>query len=94
MSRRAEWQEILDVEVARWSALPINELVAQLREVQAYEVERECKQYQVEVELIEDTANYVHVAVSVDDGSVPKGILPLTHSFIRQKSVTVPARLR
>lgn len=89
MGGDGEWQEILDTEVARWSGLPLTELVAVLREVQAYQVERDLKHYQVEVELIEDAAKYVHVSVSVDDGSLPRGIVPLTHSFIRQKPVTV-----
>jgi hypothetical protein len=61
------------------------QLAAELLEVQEYQVEFESKQYQVEVQLLENTADYVHVAVSVDDGSLLGSILPLTHGFIRQK---------
>jgi len=62
--------------VKRWSAVYCAQLVFELREVQASEVE---------VELLEDTAQYVHVMVAVDDGSLPASISPLTHSFICQK---------
>jgi hypothetical protein len=86
MSRREKWQKVLDVEVARWSELSWEELVSELREARAYQVELESKPYQVEAQLLENTADYVHVSVSVDDGSLPQSIVPLTHSFIKQKS--------
>jgi len=38
------------------------------------------------VELLENTEKYIHVVVSVDDGSLPASIWPLTNSFIRDKS--------
>lgn len=86
MSRRVEWQRVLDAEVARWSGTPWEQLVAELHEVRAYQVEVESKQYQVEVELLEDTEGYVHVIVAVDDGTLPWSIAPLTHAFVKQKS--------
>jgi hypothetical protein len=61
MSPRAEWQAVLDDEVKRWSSLSWERLVAELRDVRAYEVEVDSKQYQVEVELLENTNAYVHV---------------------------------
>jgi hypothetical protein len=85
MSRRAEWQQVLDAEVARWSGMSWEQLVTELHEVRAYQVEVESKRYQIEVELLENVADYVHVVVGVDDGSLPRSIVPLTHSFIRQK---------
>jgi hypothetical protein len=85
MSRRKEWQKVLDSEVKRWSAMPCKQLVSELHEVQGSEVEFESKQYQVEVELLENTEKYLHVTVAVDDGSLPASISPLTHSFICQK---------
>jgi hypothetical protein len=51
MSRRKEWQKVLDSEVKRWSAMSCGQLVSELQEVQGYEVEFESKRYQVEVEL-------------------------------------------
>jgi len=86
MSRREEWRKVLDSEVQRWSAMSCEQLVSELRDLQAYEVEFESKKYQVEVELLENTGKYLHVAVAVDDGSLPASISPLTHSFIRQKA--------
>jgi len=85
MSRRTDWQKILDAEVKRWSAMSCGDLVSELHEIQAYEVEFESKQYQVEVELLENTEEYLHVMVAVDDGSLPASLLPLTYSFICKK---------
>jgi DNA relaxase NicK len=62
------------------------QLVSELHEIHVYEVEFESKRYQVEVELLENTEKYLHVMVAVDDGSLPAAVLPLTHSFICQKS--------
>jgi hypothetical protein len=85
MRRRQEWQKVLDAEVQRWSAMPCEQLIAELHDVQAYEVEFEAKQYQVEVELLENTEKYLHVLVAVDDGSLPASNVTLTHSFLCQK---------
>jgi len=85
MGRREEWQGVLDAETTRWSSMSCDHLIAELHEVQAYEIEVESKQYQVEVQLLEDTNAYVHVLVQVDDGSLPESIVPLTGSFIRKK---------
>jgi hypothetical protein len=85
MSRREEWQEVLDSEVKRWSAMSCGQLLSELHEVQTYEVERDLKHYQIEVQLLENTDTYLHVIVAVDDGMLPASILPLTHTFIRQK---------
>ena len=85
MSRRGEWQRVLDAEVARWSGMSWEQLVAELHGVRAYQVEVESKQYQIEVELLENTKDYVHVVVGVDDGVLPRSIVPLTHSFLKQK---------
>jgi hypothetical protein len=85
MTRRQEWRKVLDAEVARWSAMSCDQLVAALSDVQAYEVERESKTYQVEVELLENAETYVHVMVAVDDGSLPASMSPLTETFIRKK---------
>jgi hypothetical protein len=55
-----------------WSAVPCGRLRSELSEVKAYEVEY-VEDLQVEVEILEITATYVHVMVSVDDGSLPAG---------------------
>ncbi len=85
MSRREEWRKVLDAEVERWSAKRYEQLVTELRELQTYEVEFESKTYQVEVQLLENTADYLNVVVAVDDGSLPASIVPVTHNFICRK---------
>ena len=88
MSRREEWQRVLDSEVKRWSAMSCGQLVSKLQQLQAYEVELDSKQYQVEVDLLENTEKYVRVMVAVDDGSLPASISPLIQIFVRQKPLT------
>jgi hypothetical protein len=88
MSRREDWQKVLDSEVRRWSAMPYEQLVSELHEVQAYSVQFDSKPYQVEVQLLEDTDQYLNVMVAVDDGSLPASISPLTRCFTRQKAVS------
>lgn len=85
MSRREAWGKVLDAEVERWSAKSCEQLVCELQDLQAYEVEVDSKKYQVEVEILEDTAEYVHVMVAVDDGSLPASISPLARSFVSSK---------
>jgi hypothetical protein len=87
MSRREEWRKVLESEVKRWSAMSCSQLITELHELQAYEVEFDSKKYQVEVELLENTEQYLHVSVAVDDSSLPASILPVTDSFIRHKAV-------
>jgi hypothetical protein len=70
----------------RWSALPYEQLICRLDGHQAYVVEHDSRKYQVEVELLENTEEYVHVIVGVDDGSLPASFAPSTDSFILQKS--------
>ena len=88
MSRRAEWRKVLDSEVERWSGLSCAQLVSELRDLQAYEVEFDSKNYQVEVELLENTEQYLHFVVAVDDGSLPASIAPVSRSVIRQKALS------
>jgi hypothetical protein len=83
--RRKEWAPDLDQETARWSAKSYEELLSELREEKAYEVTLNSKRYTVEVELLENTPTYLHVAVAVDDGSLPASIAPLTTSFLCRK---------
>jgi hypothetical protein len=88
MSRREEWQKVLDSEVKRWSALSYEQLASELQNLQAYEVEIDSKKNQLEVELLKNTEQYLHLVISVDDGRLPASISPLTHSFICRKHPT------
>jgi hypothetical protein len=85
MKRRDVWRKVLEAEVRRWSALSAEELLAQLRELQVYEVELDGKPYQVEVQLLPETPDHVHVMVAVDDGSLPASLRPETEIFVRAK---------
>jgi len=91
VKRREQWRPVLDAEVKRWSEKLCEQLVAELRESLDYEVEYAAKRYQVEVELLENTASYVHVLAAVDDGSVPASFWPLTSTFICRKTVSTSA---
>ena len=85
MKRREQWRPVLDAEVKRWSEKSCEQLLSELRESLDYEVEYATKRYQVEVELLENTAGYVHVLIAVDDGSVPASFWPLTATIICRK---------
>jgi len=78
---------VLDSEVQRWSAMSCDQLVSELREVQAYAVEFDSKKYQVEIDLLENTDKYIHVMVAVDDGGLPTSIAPMTRAFISPKAL-------
>jgi hypothetical protein len=86
MNRREQWRKVLEAEMQRWSALSCDELVSRLGKTDAYEIEMDSRKYQVEIEMLENTAEYVHVAISVDDGSLPASLLPVTDSFITKRS--------
>lgn len=84
MKRRERWHKVLQAEVARWSSKTCDQLRAELKDSKEYEVEFESVIHQVEVELLENTAAYVHVSVAVDDGTLPASICPASTSFIRR----------
>ncbi len=69
----------------RWSAKSVEQLISELKDAQAYQVMFESKEYNVEVQLLENTDAYVHVCVDVDDGTLPASFRPLSDSFIREK---------
>jgi hypothetical protein len=85
MKRRQQWRPVLDAEVKRWSAKSCEQLIAELPDEQVYEVNFEGRTHQVEVQILENTEKHLHVIVSVDDGSLPASLFPLSESFIRQK---------
>ena len=85
MSRREEWRPVLEAEVKRWSAKTTEQLIEELHEVHAYQLTFGSKEYNVEVQLLENTAKYIHVMVAVDDGTLPASFRALTDSFVRQK---------
>jgi len=85
MKRSKQWSKVLDLEVQRWSAMPYEELLSTLNHLQTYEIEMASTKYQVEVEILEKTDQYLHVMVAVDDGSLPASMFPSIRSFISRK---------
>jgi hypothetical protein len=86
MSRRERWRRVLETELRRWEQMPIEKLLSCLFEKEdVYQVQLDSIAYQVEVHLLENTEEYIHVSVSVDDGSLPASIFPVSSSLIRVK---------
>jgi hypothetical protein len=42
--------------------------------------------YQVEVELLENTGEYLHIMIAIDDGHLPEAMFPVHQSFICRKA--------
>jgi hypothetical protein len=83
--KREEWQTVLRAELDRWRFMTKDQLLAELEDALAYVVFCDNKEYQVEVAILENTDNYVRVAVSVDDGTIPASLHPLSDSFLCMK---------
>ncbi len=79
---KRDLQVALVREVERWSALSYQRLRSDVRETVVEEREVDGLAYTVEVDLLEDLPEYVHVAVAVDDGSLRWAVCPLSHSFL------------
>ena len=85
MTRRERWRKILKAELDRWSSMSCHDVLNELRNRDIYEVEDESKRYQVEVQLLEDTSEYLHISIAVDDGSLPASIHPESETFLCRK---------
>jgi hypothetical protein len=87
MTRRDEWNLVLALELEQWEAKPLPQVLHDLADGNvAYEVTHSSKTYQVEADLLEDTPDYLHVSVAVDDGTLPQSIYPASKSLILRKS--------
>lgn len=86
MSRRDEWRPVLAAEVKRRSSMPLDQVIEELRENQAYEVSFGSKKYQVEAEIVENTDSYIHISVAVDDGRLPWALVPVCEGVILRKT--------
>lgn len=87
MTRRQEWDWVLAEELERWAAKPWPKVLVDIEDGNlAYEVVWDSKTYQVEADLLENTDEYLHVSLAVDDGSLPESIRPASRSFIYRKA--------
>lgn len=84
-ARREKWRPVLETEVRKWSAMSYAQVMSKLPDSECYELEFESRKYQVEVELLENTERFIHVGISVDDGSLPASFRPVFSSFIINK---------
>ena len=73
---------MLDAEVGELSRRSYAELVDDLSDVLAYERGGGASYHQFEVQMIEHEPDYVHVVVSVDDGSFLRSVSPISRCFI------------
>jgi hypothetical protein len=64
MDRREHYRKVLDSELQHSSPMVCDQLISDLHDVQAYEVELDSGKCQVEVELLENADKYVHVIVA------------------------------
>ena len=87
MNKREQWRSVLDAEAKVWNAKSYDQLATELAKEQVYEVTFDGKTYQVEVEVLEDTARYFHSMIAVDNDS-PWSFRPVSKSFIRNKPNT------
>ena len=85
VSRREQWRSVLQTELSRWSSMSCDDVLAELRNRDVYEVVAESNHYQIEVVLLEDTPEYLHVSIAVDDGKLPGSIHPESASFLCRK---------
>jgi hypothetical protein len=86
MADRKKLREVLEGEVALWSKKTYQQVIAELTlDLEAYQVKVDSVEYNVEVQLLENTESYIHVSVAVDDGSLPSAMFPVSDSFILKK---------
>jgi hypothetical protein len=86
MENREEVRPVLEAQVRRWSHIPWEQIVSLLRDPHAYQATFQTKKYQVEVELLENTEAHIRLSVAVDDGALPRSMLPLTQSIVLSKT--------
>jgi hypothetical protein len=77
-----ELQALLSAELKAWAKKPLAQIVAELSDVQGYERGADDRWHQFEVMLVENTPEYIHVLISVDDGSISWACSPITSGFM------------
>lgn len=85
MTRQDERRPVLEAEVKRWSAMSTKQLLAELKDAQAYPVEVESSS--TPMELLENTARHIHVARQWTTGQ-PPGIFPSIEPQFHSREVS------
>ena len=75
-------QSLLDREIEEWSSKSFSKLIEELADVVTFQRGGKPDFHQFEVQMIEQEPEYLHILVSVDDGSFRKFFAPLTRGFI------------
>ncbi len=78
-------EPILEAEVKKWSSKTTDEVIAELREPNCYEVSFGTKKYQCEVRLLENADAYLRIGIAIDDGTLMGSLHPFGGSFDIQK---------
>lgn len=79
---KAALQNLLDHEIDEWSRKPFEALIEELVDAVAFQRGEGSDFHQFEVQMIENEPEYLHILVSVDDGSFRRSFAPLTGGFI------------
>jgi len=80
--RKQDLKLVLDEEISRLAQKTYAELTTSFADVVGYERGDKENYCQFEVQLLEHTPDYVHVCVSVDDGSFIRSFAPVTRGFL------------
>ena len=78
---RRQLTRCLESELDEWTRIPFADLRNRLKNVCAYERGAAPNQYQVEVQLLESTPEYLHVSIGVDSGLL-RAFRPFSTSFM------------
>jgi hypothetical protein len=78
---RRQLARCLESELDEWTRIPFKDLRDRLKNVCAYERGEAPNRYQVEVQLLESTPEYLHVSIGVDSGFLT-AFKPLSASFL------------
>ena len=79
--KKEQLAELLAAEIDVWSKKSLALIAEELADVAAYGRD-DPEQHQFEVQLLEHTEEYVHVIISVDDGSFWRSFSPVTRTFL------------
>lgn len=78
-----ELRRCLDHEVATWHRRSYSTLRKDLERLVTYTCGEGSSRYEVEVRLLKNESEYVHVGIAIDDGH--RAYRPLCHSFVVYK---------